>query len=367
MTVTERRTVDLPEDGDIPGIGGFVPPPRPAPGTAVAVLSASSAAFGRFPRRTARAERALRQLLGRPVRLVPEAGFPGIVAGSARARADALRRLLEDPAVGLIMFSVGGYNSNDLLEHMSDWAGSLPRKPLVGYSDSTAVLLGYQAMTGTGVFYGAAALPQFGEWPRPFGESVDCLVRTVLDGRPGEWLLPDWYTQQDTDWAAGDEYPRRPYGPAAPLTLREGTAGGTLFGGNIPTLNLLAGTPWWRPPRGPIVLAVEATAASGQPEDLRRWFRHLRHTGLLDTVSAVLIGRIPVTPALPRRMADLAALVLDLLPPDIPVVADLPFGHTDPILTLPIGAPVEVTATGAGVSVRTLTATVIAPVPADGR
>jgi muramoyltetrapeptide carboxypeptidase len=377
------RTVDLPEDGGAPGTGGrpgaagagdaacldggFLPPPRPAPGTAVAVLSASSAAFRRFPERTARAERAMREILGRPVRLAPEGDFPGIVAGSARARADALRDLLEDPDVGLIMFSVGGYNSNDMLEDMSAWAEFAPRKPLVGYSDSTAVLLGYQAMTGSGVFYGAAALPQFGEWPKPFGESVDSLVRTVLDGRPGTWKLPDWYTQQDTDWADGDEYVRTPYGPATPLTLREGTGAGTLYGGNIPTLNLLAGTPWWRPPRGPIVLAVEATAPNGRPEAIRHWLRHLRHTGLLDQVTAVLIGRVPATEALPRRTGDLAALVLDLLPPGIPVVADMPFGHTDPILTLPIGAPVDVTATRAAVSVRTLTATVRAPVAADGR
>ena len=34
-------------------------------------------------------------------------------------------------------------------------------------------------------------------------------------------------------------------------------------------------------------------------------------------------------------------LVGDLFP-DVPIVADLPFGHTDPIITLPLGAEVEV-------------------------
>jgi muramoyltetrapeptide carboxypeptidase len=363
--------VDLPEDGRVPGTDaaggtggagdGFVPPPRPAPGSAVAVLSASSAAFGRFPERTARAERALKEILHRPVRLVPEDGYPGVVAGSGASRAQALRELLEDPEVGMIMFSVGGYNSNDMLEHMAPWAASAPRKPMVGYSDSTAVLLGYQAMTGACVFYGPAALPQFGEWPQPFEESVASLVRSVLDGRPGEWRLPGWYTQQDTDWGDGDEFARAPYGPSAPLTLREGTGAGTLFGGNIPTINLLAGTPWWRPPAGPVVLAVEATAPSGRPEAVRRWMRHLRHTGLFERVTAVLLGRIPADRENPRRMEDMAALVMDLLPPDVPVVADMPFGHIDPILTLPIGAAVEVTARGGRVSVHTRSATVGAP------
>ncbi|MFD3487629.1 LD-carboxypeptidase [Streptomyces sp. NPDC058665] len=356
--------VNLRQDDGESGVAFYLPPPRPAPGAAVALLSASSAAFGRFPRRTARAEGALREALGRPVRLVSEAEFPGIVAGSAKARANALRHLMEDPEVGLVMFSVGGFNSNDMLEHMASWAAQAPRKPLVGYSDSTAVLLGYQAMTQAVVFYGAAALPQFGEWPRPHRESVDSLVTTVLDGRPGEWALPDWYTQQDTDWAAGDEFVRASYGPAKPLVVREGTGGGVLFGGNLPTINLLAGTAWWQPPEGPTVLAVEATATSGQPEAMRRWLRHIRHLGLLDQVTAVLIGRVPIAPLLPRRTEDLAALVLDLLPPGIPVVADMPFGHTDPILTLPIGSPVAVTADSTGVSVRTLTETVLDASPA---
>ncbi len=332
----------------------FLLPPRPAPGSTIAVLSASSAAFSRFPERTARAERALREALGMPVRLVAEGGFCGLVADSPQARAAALRDLLEDPDVGMIMFSVGGFNSNDMLEHMASWAAQAPRKPLVGYSDSTAVLLGYQAMTGSVVFYGAAALPQFGEWPQPFTESVDSLIRTVVHGAFGDWKLPDWYTQQETDWADGDEYVREAAGLTTPLVLRAGTCDGVLYGGNLPTMNLLAGTPWWRVPDEPIVLAVEATASSGQPEAMRRWLRHFSHLGLLDRVAGVLIGRIPATPAFPRRMDDLAELVLDLFPPHVPVVADMPFGHTDPILTLPIGLPVEVAARE-GLSVRITT------------
>jgi muramoyltetrapeptide carboxypeptidase LdcA involved in peptidoglycan recycling len=337
----------------------FAPPPRPRRGSTIAVLSASSATQSRFPARVERTVAALGTALNRPVRLVPEEGYAGVVAGSPRSRADALHDLLTDPEVGLIMFSVGGFNGNDLLEPMAEWAGEVPRKPMIGYSDSTAVLLAYQAMTRSIVFYGPAAVPQFGEWPAPFPESVRCLLETVFDGRPHGWCLPDWYTQQETDWADGDEFARPSHGPSRPVVLRPGTTEGVLVGGNVPTLNLLVGTPWQPRTEAPAVLAVEGTADAACPEAMRRWLRHLRIGGVLDRVEAVLIGRVPHNARFPRRMADMATLVADLFPASVPIVADMPFGHTDPIITLPLGAPVRVVADRDAVSVETLAPTTV--------
>lgn len=274
--------------------------------------------------------------------MVAEQDHPGVVAGPAKARADALRELLDDPDIGMVMFSVGGYNANDLLDHMAGW-GSVPRKPLVGYSDSTAILHAYQQLTGSIVFYGPAAMPQFGEWPTPFRESVRGLVDTIVDGEPREREWPGWYTQATFDWTTEDQVARGPFGASQPTVIRPGTGRGTLIGGNVPTLNLLAGTRWLPRPDGPTVLAVEGTASEGRPEALRRWLQHLRSAGALDTVTAVLIGRVPHDSDHPRRMDDLGALVGELFP-GVPIVADLPFGHTDPIITLPLGAEVEVQA-----------------------
>lgn len=334
----------------------FEPPPRPDPGSTIAVFSASSATQTRYPGRVRRAAAALGDLLDRPVRLMPEEPFHGIIAGSPQARAAALYELLADPTVGMIMFSVGGFNANDLLGAMAEW-DVVPRKPLVGYSDSTAILAAYQKLTRSIVFYGPAAMPQFGEWPRPFQESVDSLVATVFDGCPRKWAWPTWYTQSTTDWVVEDEVERVPFGESRPLVMRSGTGKGILLGGNIPTLNRLAGTPWAPWMNEPTVLAIEGTADAAQPESLRAWLRHLQLVGALDAVTAVLIGRTPHDADRPRRMADLGAMVCDLFAAPVPIVADLPFGHTDPIVTLPLGAPVEVHADENGCTVTTLAPT----------
>jgi len=347
----------------LPPSGPFHPPIRPETGRTVAVISLSSATRSRFPARVKRAISTLSTVLDRPVRMVPEEGYAGIVAGSPASRAAALHDLITDPETGMIMFSVGGFNGNDVLNDMAEWAAHVPRKPMVGYSDSTAVLVTYQTLARSIVFYGPAAIPQFGEWPAPFSESVQDLMATVLDGRPRRWEWPSWYTQQETDWADGDEFIRPSHGRSRPLVLRPGAGSGVLIGGNVPTLNLLAGTPWLPRVDGPTVLAIEGTADAAQPEALRKWMRHLSQIGLLDTVVALLIGRVPHNSRYPRRIEDTAALLADLLPTSVPIVADMPFGHTDPIITLPLGAPVEVVAEGTTVSVRTTAATTV---PADG-
>ena len=63
--------------------------------------------------------------------------------------------------------------------------------------------------------------------------------------------------------------------------------------------------------------------------------------GLFDRAAAVLFGRIPVAED-PVRQDHLAGLLRELAPADVPVIVDLPFGHTQPTVTVPLGAAGEV-------------------------
>lgn len=345
-----------------PALPVTTPPPRLRPGAVVGVVATSAWAAGRFPARTRRALAALEHALGCPVRLAPEGRYAGSIAGTGRERARALLDLYADPEVGAVFTTIGGNNSNDLLEHLDELA-TLPPKILVGYSDNTALLLGCQAITGTTVFYGPALLPQFGEWPDPFRETVDHLRHTLMGPGDDAWPLPSWWTQPYGDWAAADEE-ARPRHPGSPYVLRPGRAEGVLFGGNLPTLNFLAGTRWLAPPDGPTVLCLEGTEDGLAVPAFQRsltHLTHLRHLGITERASAVLIGRTPGGPHGAERRDALHRILLDAFPDDVPIVLDLPFGHTDPMLTLPLGAAVSVDATGERPVVRPLAPTVAAP------
>jgi muramoyltetrapeptide carboxypeptidase len=334
----------------------YAAPPRLRPGSTIGVLSSSAWAAERFPARTERALAALARAFDCRVRLLPAQRSAGGTAGTGAVRAAQLIELIKDPEIGAVLTVIGGNNANDMLEHLDEVA-ELPPKILVGFSDNTALLHGYQALTGSIAFYGPALLSQFGEWPEPFPSTVAGLRHAIADGRGGPLDWPGWWTEPGGDWAGGDEH-ERPRHSGGPCVLREGAASGTLFGGNVPTLDFLAGTRWWAPPRGPIVLCVEATADAGGTAAFRRSLTHLRQLGILERTTAVLVGRTPGRATDPDADAEFRSMLLEHLPPRLPIAVDLPFGHTDPLVTLPLGAPAEVRAVARQLSIDVVGPTV---------
>ena len=96
------------------------------------------------------------------------------------------------------------------------------------------------------------------------------------------------------------------------------------------------------------VLAVETSGETPEPAEIERFFVVLGECGILDRLGAVLVGR-PETPGGPlderrtyrdRQRWTIASVVDEYA--DTPVVFDLDFGHTAPVLPLPLGADVVV-------------------------
>lgn len=63
------------------------------------------------------------------------------------------------------MASIGGNNTNSILPYIDyEYLKRYP-KTVIGYSDTTALLLAIYAKTGMVTFYGPAASSSFGELP----------------------------------------------------------------------------------------------------------------------------------------------------------------------------------------------------------
>ena len=319
-------------------------PPRLRRGDRVGVFSPAAPSASAFPRRLEQALAGLRRTLGvEPV--VAEVEPLGFRAGTAEARARALLDLLASDVKALVA-SVGGFNSAEILPYLED-APELraPPKIVVGYSDCTAVLLGLHALAGWCTFHGPMALTQFGEFPEPHAYTIAAFEATVA-GDAADYVVedpPEW-TDEFLHWG-GDEWHRRRreyVAPAAREVWRRGTGSGTLYGGNVETLNLLVGTPYLDVPRD-IVFFWEVVAQEAYLPRVRRALEHFRQVGLLARTRAMLVGRSP--DAIPVDGWALRDVVLEATDTyDFPIVAELPFGHADPIVTLPIGLPATVTA-----------------------
>ncbi|OPX19318.1 MAG: hypothetical protein BZ151_09960 [Desulfobacca sp. 4484_104] len=114
--------------------------------------------------------------------------------------------------------------------------------------------------------------------------------------------------------------------------LCPGQAQGPLLGGNLTTLCHLIGTPFAPQLAGHVLFLEDHHEARYR---IDRLLHHLRLSGLLQEVAAVVLGSFtrcgPVEPLLEIFGAALAPL-------RIPVLAGLPVGHQPDNHTLPIGA-----------------------------
>ncbi len=122
-----------------------------------------------------------------------------------------------------------------------------------------------------------------------------------------------------------------------------GTVVGELFGGCLEVLDWLRGTPAWPTPEdleGRLLL-VEPSEEKPTPLQAQRILRSLGVLGTFDRIAGILVGRERDYTTEERaefREAIVETVAFEFGRPDLPIVANLPFGHTDPQWILPIGA-----------------------------
>jgi muramoyltetrapeptide carboxypeptidase len=134
---------------------------------------------------------------------------------------------------------------------------------------------------------------------------------------------------------AGDVLFRIP----ARTVVRPGRASGRAMGGNLSLLTSLIGTPWEPNFDGCVVFLEEV----GEPlYRLDRMLTHLRASGRLRNVKALIGGSLRGCRPAADRSETWRRLLLEAAPDDAPVVIDMPFGHGATNLAFPVGATVDV-------------------------
>lgn len=300
-----------------PGHVPAIRPPGLRPGARVALVAPAGPLLERDD--LARAE-ALAQALG----LLPKLGANadrryGYLAGTDDDRLADLQAALSDPAVDAIWCLRGGYGVTRLLDRV-DFAPLAKRpKPVIGFSDITALLLAAYARTGLVTFHGPVARQPMGRWTREHFERVLTVPKEA--GELGALPPPE-----------GVLAPREP----RVVKLTSGAAEGPLVGGNLTLLHCLVGTPWF-PPLDGAILFVEDVNEKLYAVD--RVLAHFRSLGVLRRVAGVAVGRFA---GLERSTADGAlgfheVLEHYLAPLGVPTAYGFPIGHVEEQWTLPIG------------------------------
>lgn len=260
-------------------------------------------------------------------------------SGSIRERAAEFNALLHDPGVDVLMASIGGNNTNSILPYIDyDYLRAHP-KVIVGYSDTTALLLAVYAKTGIPVFYGPALASSFGEFPPFVEETFRNFSDVVLSPAPTPyvWQMPAVWTDEFLDWATQNR--AKEERPNAWTCVNPGACRGRLIGGNLNTMEGFFGTPYMPEIRPGDVLLLEDSLKDACT--VERSFSLLKLAGVFDRVGGVVLGKHEKFDDNGTGRSP-AQILLEVLgaPPAFPILADFDSCHTHPMLTLPIGSTV---------------------------
>ena len=123
------------------------------------------------------------------------------------------------------------------------------------------------------------------------------------------------------------------------LVINEGKAGGTILGANLCTFNLLQGTEYF-PNLTDSVLFLEDDGMSNAVT-FDRDLQSLIHLSDFKSVKGLVIGRVQKSS---KITSDLLIKIIRTKKEldNLPVVANVDFGHTDPKITFPVGGEAKI-------------------------
>jgi muramoyltetrapeptide carboxypeptidase len=307
----------------------LVRPPRLARGCRIALVAPAGPLLERDD--ITRAETLCRALDYEPVPGAHVGGHYGYFSGTDEERLADLNAAFRDPSIDAVWCIRGGYGVTRILDRVDFEALAGRPRPVIGYSDITALLAGVVRRAGLVAFHAPTARAEMPLFSRlHFGQ-------VLTEPSPAGPLQP---LPTPPDILVPHEN--------RVVTIRGGVAEGPLAGGNLSLLQCLIGSPYFPDLDGALLFLEDVN------EDLYRIDRmlaHLRMVGALARLSGVLVGRFT---NLKRHMSDGALGVDQVLdhyfgPLGVPVAFGLPIGHIDAQWTLPVGVRARFDAETGGV------------------
>jgi muramoyltetrapeptide carboxypeptidase len=226
-------------------------------------------------------------------------------AGTQAQKLEALHTLWTDQNIHAIWAAGGGNRALHILDSLDfDLIRKNP-KPLIGFSDITALLNGIYAHTNLPALHAPVFRNLHSH--RHFEETL-----ALLEGQKPH------YEMQTAE------------------TLNPGRAEGPLIGGNLSLFHYLPETLPGDICTGAILFLEDCNEELSR---IDRMFLHLRRTGVLGRISALITGEFVDLQDSARpfgfTLEDIIREHTDGLP--IPILINTPFGHGENLLPLPVG------------------------------
>ena len=261
-------------------------------------------------------------------------------SSSVASRIADIHEAFSDASVDGILTVIGGYNSNQLLKHLDyDLLAKNP-KILCGFSDVTALGNAIMAKSKFITYTG----PHFSSWAIKYGfdYSIEYFKKCCMSNEPYELIASDvwsddpWFVnQEDRDFLKNEGY----------WIINPGIGQGRSVGSHTRCLSALQGTEFWPGLNNSILLLEEDFETNPQLFD--RLLQSFIHLPDFKGVKGILVGRFQRNSEMTR---ELLTKIISTKPEiaNIPVIANVNFGHTLPLATLPIGGELKIMADAGG-------------------
>jgi len=255
-------------------------------------------------------------------------------SSSIKSRVEDIHEAFSDKNVKAMLTIVGGFNSNQILRYLDYGLIKSNLKILCGYSDITALQNAIYAKTGL-VTYSGPHFSTFGML-KGFDYTLEyfkkCLIeKDSFEVKPSEeWSDDKWYLNQEK---------RKFIKNKGHLVINNGKAEGTIIGANLCTFNLLQGTEFM-PGLKDSILFLEDDYES-QPHHFDRNLQSLIHLPDFKHVKGIVIGRSQKASKMTNELLIKIIKTKKELS-NIPVIANVDFGHTSPMITFPIGGKARI-------------------------
>lgn len=248
-------------------------------------------------------------------------------AGDDAMRIESIHRAAASGA-DIAMISRGGYGLTRLLGGINYKAidKSIAKGThFVGLSDFTALQLALVAKAGSVSWAGPALCEGFGTQDTPDDIMVDCFRDLVIGQGEG------------TGWRQGANLGSQ----KASYHVKDAK----LWGGNLTVLTSLIGTPYFPAISGGILFLEDVAE---HPYRIERMLTQLLHAGVLKAQKAIVLGQFTEYQLSSHDKGFKFQSVVDWIRAQIktPVLTNLPFGHVQTKVLLPVGAPIDLVVQG---------------------
>lgn len=268
------------------------------------------------------------------------------IYNNPQKRAEDLMMAFSDKSIKAIFSCIGGEESIRMLPYIDfDIIKNNP-KILMGYSDTTITHL-ICLKAGISSFYGPSILNEFAENVQMHEYTAKYVNKTLFSNEEiGSIESSEYWTSERIPWLIEYKDKARTLLPNTGYELLQGkgVVQGRLIGGCVEVLEMAKQTSIW-PDESTFddaILFIETSEDMPEPKYIEYWFRNYGTQGILNKIKGIIWGKPYDNKYYEEYKAVIHKVLNELNLNELPVLYNMNFGHTLPMVVLPYGAVAEI-------------------------